>query len=220
VDIFQRLERHLEQAVDRLFGAGPERRLRAQTLAGALAQAAREGALSTLQTTLMPNRYLIRLNPEDAKSLLPVFSRLTEELRDFLYTLAEQSHYEVPAPIVLRAEAAEEIPAGEVQVEARVTEGQPQATLTVEQGADAGAIYELLPNVTLIGRAADCGITLSDNNVSRHHCEIRFAEGRFTISDLGSTNGTLLNGRTVTRERLEDGDSLELGATVMTFHLH
>jgi hypothetical protein len=71
----------------------------------------------------------------------------------------------------------------------------------------------------VIGRQPDCDLVLADPNVSRHHAEIRPAgDGEFEVADLGSTNGTKLNGARVQGiESLRDGDSLIVGATTLRF---
>ena len=58
---------------------------------------------------------------------------------------------------------------------------------------------------------------LSDPNVSRRHAEVRPSGDGFVIVDLGSTNGTKVNGLTVTERRLEDGDEVALGNTRLRF---
>jgi len=61
---------------------------------------------------------------------------------------------------------------------------------------------------------------LSDPNVSRQHAEIRPRGGSWVITDLGSTNGSQLNGRRIDgSEVLRSGDEIELGASVLTFTL-
>lgn len=64
-----------------------------------------------------------------------------------------------------------------------------------------------------IGRSSDCEILLYDDAVSRRHAEIAVRAGICLVRDLGSCNGTRLNGRFVTRARLRRGDVLELGVT-------
>jgi len=64
-----------------------------------------------------------------------------------------------------------------------------------------------------IGRSSRCEIPLLDDAVSRRHAEIAVRAGICLVRDLGSCNGTLLNGRHVTRARLRRGDVLELGET-------
>jgi predicted component of type VI protein secretion system len=67
---------------------------------------------------------------------------------------------------------------------------------------------------TTIGREG-CDITLTDPDVSRRHAAIRIAAGEVTIEDLGSTNGTLVNGDTITEPRtLRDGDEIRIGSAI------
>jgi Protein of unknown function (DUF3662)/FHA domain len=72
------------------------------------------------------------------------------------------------------------------------------------------------PRVTL-GRSRSCDIHVADVNVSRRHAEIRQEGATYWVVDLGSTNGTLLNGTRVERERLRDGDTITLGSSEVVF---
>jgi hypothetical protein len=76
------------------------------------------------------------------------------------------------------------------------------------------------PAGAVIGRSRRCDIVLSDPNVSRRHAEIRPRGGSWVLTDLGSTNGSRVNGRRIDgSEVIRPGDELELGATVLTFEL-
>jgi hypothetical protein len=76
------------------------------------------------------------------------------------------------------------------------------------------------PGGGTIGRSRDCEILLEDAGISRHHAEIRPGAEGWTIEDLGSTNGVLLNSRGVRgAELLEPGDRLELGSTEIFFEV-
>jgi hypothetical protein len=76
------------------------------------------------------------------------------------------------------------------------------------------------PAGATIGRGRQADVVLSDPNVSRQHAEIRPRGGSWVINDLGSTNGSQLNGRRVEgSEVLRPGDEIELGASVLTFTL-
>ena len=69
-----------------------------------------------------------------------------------------------------------------------------------------------------IGRLSDCTIPLNDQNVSRRHAEIRPGRGAYVVADLGSTNGTMVNGTRIGGEqRLSDGDILSFGSTYVRF---
>ena len=71
-----------------------------------------------------------------------------------------------------------------------------------------------------LGRSRQCDIVLDDPNVSRQHAEIRPRGGSWVLSDLGSTNGSCLNGRRIDRpEVIKPGDEIELGTSVIRFEL-
>jgi hypothetical protein len=76
------------------------------------------------------------------------------------------------------------------------------------------------PAGVTLGRSRQCDVVLNDPNVSREHAEIRPRGGSWVLRDLGSTNGSRLNGRTVEgSEVVKPGDQIELGATVLRFEL-
>lgn len=70
----------------------------------------------------------------------------------------------------------------------------------------------------VIGRLATCGICLQDANVSREHAAFVREGAGWAIEDLGSTNGTLLNGARTDFSRLRDGDTIVVGVTELTYH--
>ena len=71
----------------------------------------------------------------------------------------------------------------------------------------------------VIGRSVDCDISIDDAAASRHHVEIQVKEGKFHWRDLGSTNGTLINGSAMIEGILEDGDRIQIGETVLRFEI-
>jgi pSer/pThr/pTyr-binding forkhead associated (FHA) protein len=77
--------------------------------------------------------------------------------------------------------------------------------------------YELQGPVTLLGRGTDCDLRLVDPGVSRHHAELRVENDQVVLVDLGSTNGTFVNGQPVRRVALSDGTHISLGRTTLIF---
>ena len=76
------------------------------------------------------------------------------------------------------------------------------------------------PTGVTLGRSRQCDIVLDDPNISRQHAEIRPRGGSWVLNDLGSTNGSCLNGRRIEGpEVLKPGDEIELGTSVITFEL-
>ena len=63
----------------------------------------------------------------------------------------------------------------------------------------------------VIGRSSSCQIVLGDDTVSRRHAELRFEDGRWMLRDLGSSNGSYVNGRWVTEAEVRAGDVIHLG---------
>lgn len=103
------------------------------------------------------------------------------------------------------------------QGETVVTPSVRPAELTVEEGPDAGQHFSLRPN-TRLGRAADNDVVLQDLQVSRHHAIISFSGSQWTIADLGSANGTRVNGVRIDQPRpLQPGDVIVLGSNQMIF---
>jgi hypothetical protein len=92
--------------------------------------------------------------------------------------------------------------------------------LTVAAGEEeAGREFSFEARSVTVGRSADCDIVLPDPGVSRHHARI-FAEGDlWFVEDPGSSNGTRVNGKSVRRNPLAEGDSLTIGPVVMRFSL-
>jgi len=95
------------------------------------------------------------------------------------------------------------------------------ASLFVIQGADQGKRFELKARPMALGRDGSNPIRLHDNEVSRRHAELRPAEDAtapaFKVVDLGSANGTFVNGRAIDQAPLRTGDHLRLGQTVMLY---
>jgi hypothetical protein len=81
-----------------------------------------------------------------------------------------------------------------------------------------GRVFDVVSSLTRLGRSREADLRLDDTAVSRQHAEIRRdGDGRHVLVDLGSTNGTLLNGSRVSTSKLRDGDVVTIGAAVLTY---
>jgi two-component system, cell cycle response regulator len=108
----------------------------------------------------------------------------------------------------------------EPEPEPRLERRRPR--LVSIHGAQLGKRWELAPCGLVIGRdPAQAGLVLSDAAISARHCalELEPVTGEFQVSDLGSRNGTFVNGEKVSERRLGDGDKLFVGETVLEFTL-
>ena len=92
------------------------------------------------------------------------------------------------------------------------------ASLTVRQGEQEGSVFTLSEQPAIIGREDTADITIGDPEMSRRHAKVVFQAGKYVIEDLGSTNGTILNGTKVTDPRtLASGDTIKIGQTVLEY---
>ena len=91
-------------------------------------------------------------------------------------------------------------------------------TLTVQTGEGRGTIYDLPMSDVVVGRDPSGFVVLSDGKVSSKHLRLRYQDGVWMVLDLGSTNGTYVNGQRVNdAQRLADGDSIKVGDTTLVF---
>ena len=91
-------------------------------------------------------------------------------------------------------------------------------TVTVQAGNGRGRAYDLPEKDMIIGRDASADIAVDDGKVSREHARLSYANGAWSILDLGSSNGTYLNGQRVNgQQQLVNGDKIKVGDTILVY---
>jgi hypothetical protein len=109
--------------------------------------------------------------------------------------------------------AAEPDPEPEPEPEPERTPARAEVVVLMWDGREFGVESP----ITVIGRSSECDIVLGDPNVSRRHAEVRRIGRGYSLVDLGSTNGTEVNGQRVTETSLMNGDVIGVGTTQITF---
>lgn len=201
---FVRLEAACANVVERTFAFAFPSALEPVVVARKLVQAYEAGSTSALRNG---RRFVVRLHPSDYARFESELPYLERQWSAMLARLSEGSHRPERSPSVssLRDKT---VAAGTVTIATETQSAPQRLVLRVRRGLPAGH-YALDRDLT-IGRDPSCDIVLADRRVSRRHLAVSGgAEIRF--EDLGSSNGTYLNGVRVTDGLLACGDVLVLG---------
>lgn len=212
-------------------------------IAKALGRAMDDGRSIGVAKIYAPLGYTVALSPEDSDLLESFTTTLAGELATYLTGRARERGYRLMGTIRVTFIVHDDLKLGRFRVSAELGAQEPSAEAPgaapvdvpedggradVEIGAPSGlatvTVGDLLHDVLLqgdrvtVGRLAGCAICLTDSNASREHAEFVRDGERWAIHDLGSTNGTLINGEPVEQADLHDGDVVEIGLTRLTFH--
>lgn len=166
--------------------------------------------------TVVPNHFTVELAPSDHEQFAEIADTLCRELADAAREHARDEGYAFLGPVEVELVVTDGLRTGTVEVTARMRQG--------EGGAGAGSLVlptgdrvPLGDDVITLGRLPESTIVLADPNVSRAHAEIRPRGSGYVVVDMGSTNGTRVNGVRVAEQELRDGDEVTLGNTRMRF---
>jgi hypothetical protein len=164
---------------------------------------------------IVPNDFEIALSDPDAdafEAFLDVLDReLVEEAREHARTLKAQ----FLGPISVRLVRDERFKAGRFEIKAGIVAGAggTAGSLVLSDGTRV-ALGDLPAS---LGRLSDCTVQIDDPQASRRHAEIRPVPDGYLIADLGSLNGTSVNGRPTTEQVLSDGDVITIGAVAIRY---
>lgn len=166
---------------------------------------------------VVPNDYAILLSAQDHTGFADIEDALRVELVEAVREYAREEGYHFMGPVTVELRVDNSLKPGRFGISSQMK----QAEAGVRPGTvvmPSGERIPLTGERSVIGRLADCTVVIADGNTSRHHAEIRRVANAFMVNDLGSTNGTFVNGERVTAERrLADGDAITVGAVTVRF---
>jgi hypothetical protein len=164
---------------------------------------------------LAPHEYVIALAPADHERLTGLGDSLVEEISQALREYATLRGYSFSKKPALRLRASPDLSEGMLDIRSE----PPGAVLWIPTLMWETIRYPLIARSTIIGRGTDSDIHVVAPGVSRHHCEIRWNGKRAEVVDLGSTNGTQLDGAPITRAALPDACTLGIGQARILFEV-
>ncbi len=224
--ILDRIERSLDRGVTSVFSPG-----RGQLKPLDLAQGLKRECDDQIQVldrtrTLAPNVFTVYLHSADFERFSSWQDTLLDELQKVLMEQADKQRYMFVGAVSVDLQRDDEVRQGRFETESRTERGSVAPATGAAQAEPGGSPiieidgqqYLLTGPVTVIGRGGDADIILEDTGVSRHHLELRTDEaGSLIATDLGSTNGTFVDGERIrTPVPLQDRSLLKIGRTRLT----
>jgi hypothetical protein len=244
VGVLQRFEHRLEGMVEGAFARAFKSELQPVEVASAVQREMDDRAAIVAQgRTLVPNDFVVELADTDYERLEVYADSLGIELATLAREYAREQGYSFVGPVQMRFEGLPELTTGMFRIRSGVIRGttvedgeirrpatdlprppgnlsgKPRLLVSGPDGSEGNTqrTYELSVPITILGRGTDCDLRLVDPGVSRHHAELRVEDGEVVLVDLGSTNGTFVNGQPIRRITLTDGTQVTLGRTTLVF---
>ena len=250
MSVLKSLESKIAGAVEGTFSRVFRSEVRPVEIARKLAREMEEHQSGSLSRVYVPNEYRVFLSPRDRERFITYEDALAGELGAYLLEHARRERFALLSAPVIQFETDQRLGLGQFGIATRVVDAddlpaappreefgqtmvfssaEPAEPLQQQQETLRSSNALLLYNGrrlvvgsqgATIGRSRECEVVVDDANVSRRHAELRQRGGAWVLTDLGSTNGTRLDGRRIERpEPLEPGDRIEVGASVITFDL-
>ncbi|UJP09508.1 DUF3662 and FHA domain-containing protein [Microbacterium sp. KUDC0406] len=210
-------EKGLERAVNGAFAKTFRSGVQPVEIASALRREAdTRAAVVSRDRIIAPNEYVVRLAADDAQRMQALGGALTDELLALMTSHASAQGYSFAGVLTIRLEADEKLGTGTVHVDSGSVQGNLSWQGVVEVG---GRRHPLTKARTVIGRGSDADVTISDAGSSRRHAEILWDGERALLRDLGSTNGTKIDGQKIREAALPPETTFMIGRTDLTFRV-
>lgn len=217
VGLLDSFEKGLERAVNSAFAKTFRSGIQPVEIASALRRELdTTAAVVSRDRILVPNSFRVGLGEDDLQRMQALGTALTEELHSLLNKHAASQGYSFAGPVTITLEGDERVATGTVQVSSNTVEGRVtwQAAIDVD-----GRRHTLTKARSVIGRGSDADILIDDAGSSRRHAEVLWDGERAMLRDLGSTNGTRVNGTRTPEAALSSESVIAIGRTELIFRI-
>lgn len=215
--ILDSFEKGLERAVNGAFAKAFKSGLQPLEVTAALRnELDTKAAVVARDRILVPNRFTVRVAPNDHERLENLGPTLIDEWTQQVQRHATAQHYVFAGGITIALTADPSVTEGTVRVESQNVKGEVVWYPVLDV---AGKRHPITKSRTVIGRGSDADITVDDTGTSRQHIEILWDGKRGQVNDLNSTNGSKLNGQPVTEAPLPPDSVIEIGRTRIVFRV-
>ncbi len=215
--LLDNFEKGLERAVNGAFSKTFKSGLQPVEIASALRRELdTKAAVVARDRILVPNKFSVRLSQVDFERMSALGQTLTDELTQQVQQHAAKQRYSFAGGISILLAPDPTLGQGMIEIDSVNVKGTVAWTPVLDIG---GKRYPITHSRTVIGRGSDADITVDDNGISRRHVEILWDGTRAQVNDLGSTNGSLLNGVPVGRAPLAPESVIDIGRTRIQFRV-
>lgn len=215
--LLDRFEKGLERVVNGAFAKTFKSGLQPVEITAALRRELdTKAAIVSRDRILVPNQFTVHLAPGDHARMLGIGPTLIDELTQLIQTHATAQHYRFAGGISIKLLEDLTLTEGVVHIESTNVKGEVSWTPVLDIN---GKRHPITKSHTVIGRGANADITVDDSGISRKHVEILWDGKRAQVNDLGSTNGSKLNGVSVTKAALPTDSVISIGRTRIVFRV-
>jgi hypothetical protein len=237
--MLDKVERGIEKAVRGVFSTGSRAQVEPVEIASRLRREVDHKAITIAAgRTLAPNVFDVRLSDDDFKRAQEWGTPLAEELCDVVINHVRSQGYTLRGSVRISFRRDGEVRAGDFEIDSKTEKASGSAAAPPAPRSNVpaapsrqpvrlqpvldidGQRYSLNAASIVLGRSSEADILVDDTGVSRRHLEIRTTNGTTEAVDLGSTNGSYVNGHKVVGSvDLTDGSTITMGRTKIIFRL-
>jgi hypothetical protein len=248
MSVLRSIESRIAGLVEGTFSRAFRSEVRPVEIARKLAREMEEHKSTSLNRIYVPHEYRVYLSARDRQRFAGYEPSLIDELAGYVLEHARREGVTLMARPAIAFETDDRLGLGEFGIQAGTVRPVEEEPAAADSGrtmvySSAGRLAQPLeerarsrdqtalllldgrrlvvgPSGVTLGRSRECDIVLQDPNVSRKHAEVRPRGGSWVVADLGSTNGSRLNGHPIQgSEVVKPGDQIEVGSTRLTFEL-